>query len=251
MSRNNINNKRTFNKYEQEQKKFCSVCKKAGKSEREYTSHYTKSVPGPKGIPTCPIILSSECTFCHQKGHWASEDHCPALIEKKRMQKITDQAYDNRREYMKGLQQQEEKKQKQNEIQKFGGYAAFNYVAPVAPTIVEEFPALGKVVPKTIEKIAISYSTMAKKEAPLKCQQEAYASAQNFTVLTTAAVKEYEKQSKQQPFQEAVNKAMNGNFEFQDFEQDFEQNDDDDDGYSTENEELHRIWCSNSKRARV
>ena len=64
-------------------KKFCGVCKKAGKSEEEYTSHFTKSVPGPKGIPTCPLILSSVCKCCFIRGHFA--DHCPKriLVEKK------------------------------------------------------------------------------------------------------------------------------------------------------------------------
>ena len=59
-------------------KKFCGVCKKAGKSEEEYTSHFTKSVPGPKGVPTCPLILSSVCKCCFIRGHFV--DHCPKRI---------------------------------------------------------------------------------------------------------------------------------------------------------------------------
>jgi hypothetical protein len=55
-------------------KKFCGVCKNIGKSEAEYTSHYTKSVPGDKGIVVCPTILNNTCNKCHQVGHFS--DHC-------------------------------------------------------------------------------------------------------------------------------------------------------------------------------
>lgn len=51
-------------------KKFCGVCKNAGLSEREYTSHFTKSVPGPKGIVVCPTILQNVCSFCKCQGHF-------------------------------------------------------------------------------------------------------------------------------------------------------------------------------------
>ena len=55
-------------------KKYCGVCHKAGKTASEYESHYTKSVPGPYGIVTCPMILSSVCNRCGQSGHFS--DHC-------------------------------------------------------------------------------------------------------------------------------------------------------------------------------
>jgi hypothetical protein len=45
---------------------FCGACKKAGKTPQEYNSHCTNT----KGILTCPFILSSECGYCHQLGHW-------------------------------------------------------------------------------------------------------------------------------------------------------------------------------------
>lgn len=61
------------------QKKFCGICKAVGKSEEEYTSHFTKSAPGPKGVVICPIILSSVCKCCSKQGHFA--DHCPKRAE--------------------------------------------------------------------------------------------------------------------------------------------------------------------------
>lgn len=62
-------------------KKFCGICKAVGKSEEEYTNHYTKSAAGPKGVVTCPLILSSVCKCCSKQGHFA--DHCPKRAEKK------------------------------------------------------------------------------------------------------------------------------------------------------------------------
>lgn len=57
------------------QKKYCGVCFKAGKSASEYESHFTKSTPGPKGIVTCPMIIMSQCKCCGKSGHFT--DHCP------------------------------------------------------------------------------------------------------------------------------------------------------------------------------
>lgn len=48
---------------------FCKICKDAGKSEKEYTSHYTHSKPGPDGVIVCPYLLSIECRYCHEFGH--------------------------------------------------------------------------------------------------------------------------------------------------------------------------------------
>lgn len=61
------------------QKKFCGVCHKKGLAESIYTSHFTKSLPGDKGIITCPTILNASCSFCGEKGHWANEKFCRAM----------------------------------------------------------------------------------------------------------------------------------------------------------------------------
>jgi len=58
--------------------KFCNVCKQAGKSEREYTSHYTKSAT----IVTCPTLLAQRCGWCNNLGH--TPKYCKILTEKKR-----------------------------------------------------------------------------------------------------------------------------------------------------------------------
>jgi hypothetical protein len=65
---------KVMNKQQTNLKPFCGVCKKAGKSEQEYTSHYTKSRPGPNGVTTCPLIMAAICKCCFTQGHFA--DHC-------------------------------------------------------------------------------------------------------------------------------------------------------------------------------
>jgi len=66
-------------------KPFCKVCYDAGKTEREYTSHFVKSKPGNDGKVTCPYLLSLECTYCKKKeGHTAR--YCPILAQKKTAQ---------------------------------------------------------------------------------------------------------------------------------------------------------------------
>jgi hypothetical protein len=61
--------------------KFCKFCKSAGKSHSEYTNHYPKDQPGPKGKVICPTILSTECSYCHGVGH--AKNHCPKLKTRK------------------------------------------------------------------------------------------------------------------------------------------------------------------------
>jgi hypothetical protein len=60
-----MSNKRSFIS----KKSFCKVCHDSGKSEAEYTSHFVKSEPGPKGVVVCPVLLANICNYCKQKGH--------------------------------------------------------------------------------------------------------------------------------------------------------------------------------------
>lgn len=57
-------------------KPFCKVCKDAGKSEAEYTSHFVKDR---ERNVICPTLLSHVCGFCKKSGH--SWGHCTARVE--------------------------------------------------------------------------------------------------------------------------------------------------------------------------
>jgi hypothetical protein len=54
---------------------FCVVCRDAGKSEKEYTSHFVKDQPGPNGKVVCPTLLNQACRICAKPGHTSS--YCP------------------------------------------------------------------------------------------------------------------------------------------------------------------------------
>ena len=62
-------------------KPFCKVCQDAGKSEKEYTSHFVRSEPGPNGKVVCPTLLSQNCGYCDGCGH--TPKFCPVLASHK------------------------------------------------------------------------------------------------------------------------------------------------------------------------
>jgi hypothetical protein len=68
-------------------KPFCKVCHDAGKSEKEYTNHFVKSVPGPNGKVVCPTLLAQECRFCFKAGHTAG--YCPVIATNKKAEEKT------------------------------------------------------------------------------------------------------------------------------------------------------------------
>jgi len=72
---------RNNNKKQMAVKPYCKVCHDAGKSEKEYTSHYVKSAPGPEGKVVCPTLLSQSCGYCGACGH--TPKFCPTLAAEK------------------------------------------------------------------------------------------------------------------------------------------------------------------------
>lgn len=205
-----MSNKRTFSKFSQSQenKKYCSVCHKAGKSEREYTSHYIKSTPGPNGIVICPTILSAECKFCFQLGHWASEEHCPALREKKKREK--------KEEYNRKCENfQPQAVAVKPILKKLNRYDALadSESAPSLEMKMEEFPALGNSSAKLRQlPTGTSYAEMAKKEPPIVFVREEETDPSEYAVLSRRV--HFDKlEEKSNLFATAVTSGRAGNFE--------------------------------------
>ena len=65
---------------------LCRFCYNAGRPKDEYTGHYIMSLPnrlsGNDRIITCPLLLTTTCTYCHKLGH-KNGIYCPSLTAKK------------------------------------------------------------------------------------------------------------------------------------------------------------------------
>lgn len=70
-SRNNSNNNNSNSP-----KPFCPICKKNGKTEAEYSSHFIRETSDENSKITCPILLNMECNHCGEKGHIVAK--CPS-----------------------------------------------------------------------------------------------------------------------------------------------------------------------------
>jgi hypothetical protein len=173
----NRNNRNKYGEKEKDAKKHCSVCEKAGLPERVYTGHFTKSVPGPKGIIICPTILNNECSFCFNRGHLKSA--CPAIAAKEKHEKKL--AYEERRSQARN---NDEAKSKKSTVYQnpYGGYESSDSEEDiVAPTkkssLVSIEPMQAKQVPTFAEVLA---------REPLKPSIAEELSKIQFTVLRTA-----------------------------------------------------------------
>ena len=69
--RNNSNNNSSNSP-----KPFCPICKKNGKTEAEYNSHFIRETSDENSKITCPILLNMECNHCGEKGHIVAK--CPS-----------------------------------------------------------------------------------------------------------------------------------------------------------------------------
>lgn len=56
---------------------FCAVCKAAGKSEQEYTSHFVRESRDQNARVVCPVLLKTVCRYCKKTGH--TKSHCKQL----------------------------------------------------------------------------------------------------------------------------------------------------------------------------
>jgi hypothetical protein len=76
MSRNFNSNTRVVNAPRKQP--CCKVCKDAGKSETDYSSHWPRD---DDGNTICPTLLAQECRYCHESGHTVK--YCKKLAQHK------------------------------------------------------------------------------------------------------------------------------------------------------------------------
>ena len=91
------NNTKSYAKSVVVKKPLCKVCKDAGKTESEYTSHYVRSMPvysngiAGKTVVTCPTLLATECRYCQELGHTAK--FCPVLEKNSKVKETVTEKY--------------------------------------------------------------------------------------------------------------------------------------------------------------
>lgn len=155
-----------------EKKRFCGVCKNAGLSEREYTSHYTKSTPGPKGIVICPTILNNVCSFCKCQGHFRS--NCSEM--KKMNRSNREQEVLAKRAFYESEKEKTAKTVKKQSNNRFALLEEDENVSDMLTTIVQVNPS------KTFASIAAKGAmTSGTLEMP---KMETIENLSGFTVMT-------------------------------------------------------------------
>ena len=168
MSYNKFNNKNSA--FASNGKKpFCKVCQDAGKSEREYTSHYVRSKPDHNGksIVTCPTLNATECRYCYKLGH--TTKFCPAIAENEKRAK-RERATEDR------PQRKPDMLPDIKATKPINAFASLSVDSdneeekpkmPIAKAAVEEFPALfgKKKESESLSKPAVSWASIAEKPA--------------------------------------------------------------------------------------
>jgi hypothetical protein len=82
----------------------------AGKTEQEYTSHFTRASPDANAPITCPTILAIECRYCKGQGH--TPKYCPVLKEKEKQTERRERVMRIERENMIKMQQASKRAEK-------------------------------------------------------------------------------------------------------------------------------------------
>ena len=141
-------------------KSFCKVCFDAGKSESEYTSHFVRSEPGPRGKVVCPTLLSQACTYCHINGHTVK--FCPTLKKRNKVE--------NRKEKQNEYSSYKENKKQVQKENKKSVFAILDSDsdAEAEPEKEDNFPMLCRVTEKKELSCLDSYASMAARVPILK-----------------------------------------------------------------------------------
>jgi hypothetical protein len=156
---------------------YCKVCHDAGKTAKEYTSHWVKSQDRKTGktIVTCPTLNSLNCRYCYESGHTAK--YCPALAIKEKERKRQIQPMHQQQQQ----QQQPVKKPIQQPVENRGGFAPL--LEKEEQNCIDDDLALNcteGLAHSSAEGLALSYAAAAAKPALIVAKPVA---PSNFQVL--------------------------------------------------------------------
>ena len=137
---------------------YCKVCHDAGKPEKEYTSHYVRSLPDRNGktIVTCPILLSTTCNHCGEIGHTTKFCH-------NRKNNIKNYKRD---EYNTIHKKQDDIKTPINKPSTIYNVLMESDEEEVITRITRKPVAVNDIISKPINGNVVSWATIASKPAP-------------------------------------------------------------------------------------
>jgi len=150
----------------------CKVCKDAGKTEAEYTSHWLRDKPGPDGVVICPTLLNNECRYCHEKGHFPST--CPKAAAANAAKKKADAHRERTERVAAATAKQEQEKKPVARVANYGNFASLAYREDSDQESDSEPVKKSRVNVKAPVAVrgampAMSYSSAAAKPAPIAC----------------------------------------------------------------------------------
>lgn len=114
---------------------FCKVCKDAGKTETEYTSHYVKDKTGKV---SCPTLLNQACKYCKQPGHTVK--FCKTLLLNEKNKKLEEK--NKRREDFFKKQDSEQQDKPNSVARKLGSSFAAAFGSDSEDESEDEYPTI-------------------------------------------------------------------------------------------------------------
>ncbi len=176
---------------------FCPICKKNGRPESEYNSHFMRETSDENSRIICPILLNMECNHCGEKGHIVAK--CPhkkcvfcnefghtvsrcTASSKEEIDRFLDERHNNymnrglrehgqrehgQREHGQREQEQRQLEQRQQQEQREYEQRQRQHEQREIKPIEDDFPSLSKKPTKAVE-IKKGYSNIALIAAPLE-----------------------------------------------------------------------------------
>lgn len=161
MSRN-YNNKSSI-------KAHCKVCQDAGKTEAEYSSHFTRETRDPNSRVICPTLLDLKCRYCFNTGHTVK--YCKELKKKERTTEHQNRPSEapkkatgknnNPNNIFLVLDSEDESEDDNKPVMK----------KTRMPELQEQFPAMSASKPIQLQSVSTSYADILTKPVEAKVQQ--------------------------------------------------------------------------------
>ena len=141
--------------------KFCKVCKDAGKSAEEYSSHFVRENANPSSTVVCPTLLALNCSYCTKFGHTVK--YCPLLKEKAKNDKHRAATIC----YNKSVTEKSKNAPKNNVSRNaFAGLDSDSDEEEEQPKVKEQFPALDSTRANNTIGSSLNYAAALTNAAP-------------------------------------------------------------------------------------